>query len=120
MTTFHRIASLLILSILLAVTILTGCSSLPPIATATRSPVSETRPEWGKYFQAYNVTGAFVLYDLNRNQYLRFNPERCRQQFLPASTFKIMNAMVGLETGVIPDADYVIQWDGTRYRAVQF
>jgi beta-lactamase class D len=115
MTTFDRTASLLALSILLSVTILTACSSPPPTATATRPPTSETRPEWAKYFQAYNVTGAFVLYDLNRNQYLRFNPEQCGQRFIPASTFKIMNAMIGLETGVIPDADYVIKWDGTRY-----
>lgn len=34
---------------------------------------------------------------------------------MPASTFKIMNAMIGLETGVIPDENYVIPWDGTQY-----
>jgi len=115
MTKSHKITNLLTISIFLPVAILIGCSSTQPMATATRPPASETRPEWGKYFQAYNVTGAFVLYDSNRNQYLRFHPERCQQQFIPASTFKIMNAMVGLETGIIPDADYVIKWDGTKY-----
>jgi beta-lactamase class D len=31
---------------------------------------------------------------------------------MPASTFKIPNSLIGLETGVIPDSNYVIKWDG--------
>ena len=56
-----------------------------------------------------------MLYDLNRNRYIHYDPERCAERFIPASTFKIMNSLIGLETGVIPDEDYVIQWDGTQY-----
>jgi beta-lactamase class D len=82
-----------------------------PVATAT--PVSEVKPELGKYFQG--LTGAFVLYDLSGQRIIRYNPERCAARFLPASTFKIMNSLIGLETGVIPDEDYVIKWDGTEY-----
>ena len=65
------------------------------------------------YFQGF--TGAFVLYDLNNDHYLRYNPERCAERFLPASTFKILNSLIGLETGVIPNENYAIQWDGTQY-----
>jgi beta-lactamase class D len=36
----------------------------------------------------------------------------CSQRVVPASTFKIANSMIGLETGVIADADFVIPWDG--------
>jgi beta-lactamase class D len=82
-----------------------------PVAPAT--PVSEVKPELGKYFQG--LTGAFVLYDLSGQRTIRYNPERCAARFLPASTFKIMNSLIGLETGVIPDEDYVIKWDGTQY-----
>jgi beta-lactamase class D len=98
----------------LSVVLLAGCAKtqLPP---TTAAAPAQTRPEWEKYFRAFNVTGAFVLYDLNRNQSIRYNPARCAARFIPASTFKIMNALVGLETGVIPDADYVIKWDGTHY-----
>jgi beta-lactamase class D len=56
---------------------------------------------------------ALVIYDQNKNSYTRFNPERCKQRFQPASTYKIPNALIGLETGVIPDSDYIIKWDGT-------
>jgi beta-lactamase class D len=98
--------------VFLMVMVLAGCIQA---TSAAPTPVSSTRPEWEKYFQAVNVKGAFVLYDLNRNQTIRYNPERCATRFIPASTFKIMNALIGLETGIIPDADYVIPWDGTRY-----
>ena len=82
-------------------------------ATTTDTPVSVVKPELEKYFQGFK--GAFVLYDLNSNQYIRYNPGRCAERFIPASTFKIMNSLIGLETGVIPDENYVIKWDGTQY-----
>ena len=84
-----------------------------PAPAALATPVSEVNAELGKYFQGF--TGAFVLYDLSGNRTTRYNPERCAARFLPASTFKIMNSLIGLETGVIPDEAYVIKWDGTRY-----
>jgi beta-lactamase class D len=88
-------------------------TSSQPAPTTTAVPASEVRPELEKDFQGFK--GAFVLYDLKGNRYVRYNPERCAERFIPASTFKIMNSLIGLETGVIPDADYVIQWDGTPY-----
>ena len=66
-----------------------------------------------KYFQGFS--GAFVLYDQNKESYIRYKPEQCAERFLPASTFKILNSLIGLETGVIPDENYVIKWDGTHY-----
>ena len=86
-----------------------ACSS-----SATRPPVIEqVRPELEKYFQGFN--GAFVFYDLDDNRYIRYNPEGCTERLLPASTFKIMNALVALETGVVEDQNDVISWDGTQF-----
>lgn len=45
---------------------------------------------------------------------LFFHEDRCAQRFSPASTFKIVNAIIGLETGVIPDEHFVIPWDGKK------
>jgi beta-lactamase class D len=91
----------------------TPTSNSPLATTAMPDSSSEVHPELEQYFQG--LTGAFVLYDLNRNQYVRYNAERCAERFIPASTFKIMNSLIGLETGVIPDENYVIKWDGTPY-----
>jgi beta-lactamase class D len=115
------IPRLLVLAVCLA-----GCAAarpgLPPApatpnrpvpAAATLQPVSEERPELGKFFQGN--TGAFVLYDLRQNRLIRYAPARCASRFIPASTFKVLNALIGLESGVIPDENYVIPWDGTPY-----
>jgi beta-lactamase class D len=59
--------------------------------------------------------GAFVLYDLKSNRYVRYNEQRCQERFSPKSTFKIPNSLIGLETGVIRDAEFVIQWDREKY-----
>ncbi len=115
MLTRHRLELVIQL---LAFAALAGCASTPstPILASqapTRPPTSIVNPELAKYFQGLN--GAFVLYDRNGNQYTRYNPEQCAQRFLPASTFKILNSMIALETGVITDENQVIKWDGTRY-----
>ncbi len=81
-------------------------------------PTSEIRSDLGTFFHGRD--SAFVLFDQKANHYIRYNPERCAEGFLPASTFKIMNAMIGLETGVIPDENYVIQWDGTHYQVPEW
>ncbi len=76
-------------------------------------PQKITEEDLSKFFPTKDA--AFVLYDLKSNQYTRYNPQRCARQFLPASTFKIFNSLVGLETGVIKDENYVIKWDSTEY-----
>jgi beta-lactamase class D len=34
--------------------------------------------------------------------------------FLPASTFKILNSLISLETGAIPDKKVILTWDGIQ------
>ena len=65
------------------------------------------------FFRGTN--GAIVLYDLNNNRYVRYNVKRCRERFSPKSTFKIPNSLIGLETGVIRDAEFVIPWNREKY-----
>jgi beta-lactamase class D len=62
-----------------------------------------------------DTPGAFVLYDLKTGRYLRYNEARCRKRFSPFSTFKIPNALIGIETKVITNADTVLQWEPERY-----
>ena len=66
-------------------------------------------------FAARNVDGCFVLYDLAKDQLTLSNPVRCKTGFLPASTFKIFNTLVALETGVATGKDFLIKWDGTDH-----
>jgi beta-lactamase class D len=97
---------------------LMGCGGDPNAQLPTSLPVSTVPTvgddlEFEKHFQGF--TGAFVLYDQYSERYIRYQPERCSEQLLPASTFKIMNSLIGLETGVISDENHVIPWDGTKH-----
>lgn len=67
----------------------------------------------GKYFRENNVEGCFALFNNGTGEFTVYNPERYKKrQFLPASTFKIVNSLIGLQTGVISGPDMVIKWDG--------
>ncbi len=71
---------------------------------------------WGKYFTNSEVEGTFVLTKLNSDSLLVFNPKRAKKAFLPASTFKIPNSLISLESKVIADENEIIKWDGvTRF-----
>jgi beta-lactamase class D len=92
------------------------CSVILLLAACSQS--REGRQLWSEeelapFFGAYD--GCMVLLDTGREETARYRPERCAERLPPCSTFKIPNSMVGLETGVIPDQDHVIPWDGTQY-----
>lgn len=74
----------------------------------------QERPDFAKYFQQAGVKGSFLLYDLNKNQYLVYNAKRANTRYVPASTFKIFNSLVALETGVVKDENEIIKWDGVK------
>lgn len=92
----------IILLLIISVCLLPNCISAK----------DDEKIEFKKYFDEYNVIGTFVLYDSNNKKFTRYNPERAKKQFIPASTFKIANTLIGLETGVLPDENYVFKWNG--------
>ncbi|NND70302.1 MAG: class D beta-lactamase [Rhodothermales bacterium] len=74
----------------------------------------EVRPDFDAYFTTAEVEGVFVLLDGKENRYYTNDARRARQQFLPASTFKILNSLVALETEVVEDTSTVFEWDGVE------
>ena len=73
---------------------------------------SETK-DFSSFFKGYD--GCFVLYNLTDDRYIRFNEEKCKKRLSPCSTFKIMNSLIGLETGVLKDENTMYKWNGTDY-----
>lgn len=99
-----RFTVLLVIALALA-----ACAAAPP------TPRAESRVDWGQYFAAYNLEGAFVLYDPQTAHYQRYNPIRCAERFIPASTFKLPHALIALETDIVPDEYFTLAWDGTEW-----
>lgn len=80
---------------------------------------NKSTDDWGKLFQQNNVNGTFVLKDLSTNKTLIYNKERSYKEFVPASTFKILNSLIALQVSAIASVDDTIKWDGVdrKYNA---
>lgn len=67
--------------------------------------------EFGKHFSSFGVNGIFALYDQTADSLYLSNIQEYDIRHSPASTYKIFNSLVGLETGVVTDEHFVIKWD---------
>lgn len=83
-------------------------------AVPTAAPPSAHREDvvdLARFFASAEAAGTFVVVDRQAGRTLRHDPERARTRFLPASTFKIPNSLIALETGVASGADFPLAWD---------
>ncbi|MGI9622269.1 MAG: penicillin-binding transpeptidase domain-containing protein [Acidimicrobiales bacterium] len=71
-------------------------------------------PGWAAVFDHYGVRGTFALHEVGTGEVRVHGATRARQPLLPASTFKILNSLIALETETVADVDEVVPWDGTR------
>ena len=70
-----------------------------------------------KIFDDNKVAGTFGLFDNGKGDFTIYNLVRFKDSgYLPASTFKIVNSLIGIETGRIADEKMVITWDGIKRR----
>lgn len=76
--------------------------------------VAQNSINFGQHFQSLGVEGSILIYDLQKDQAFQHNPERNITAFPVASTFKILNSLIALETGVIADELAILTWDGIR------
>lgn len=72
-------------------------------------------PELARYFRDAHVEGSIALYDTSEQRVVCSDGPRCKAAYLPASTFKIANSLIGLENGAISSADSVLPWDGQNH-----
>jgi beta-lactamase class D len=74
---------------------------------------SEFREDLQKRFFDLGTEGTFVGYKIDDYLIIASDKVRSGEGRLPASTFKIPNALIALETGVVQDPDKdVFKWDG--------
>ena len=67
-----------------------------------------------KYFDENKVNGCFTMFNNADGKVTVYNMNLDTQRFSPASTFKIVNSLIGLQTGRITDEKMVIKWDGIK------
>jgi beta-lactamase class D len=72
----------------------------------------EERADLGAIFATNEVAGTFVLYDVTADRFTVANVTRAKVRLIPASTFKIPNSIIALETGVVKDENEIIPYGG--------
>jgi beta-lactamase class D len=76
---------------------------------------SEIRESLAKHFTDAGTAGTFVGYKVDEYLVIASDSVRSGAAKLPASTFKIPNSIIALETGVVGDPDIdVFKWDGIK------
>lgn len=69
-------------------------------------------PAVARVFEHAGVRGTFVLHEIGSQQVQGYNRQRAETRYLPASTFKIPNTLIGLASGAVSSVDEVFRYDG--------
>ncbi|MBL7742476.1 MAG: class D beta-lactamase [Chitinophagaceae bacterium] len=81
----------------------------------------ETDNSLKEYFDENKVEGCFALMNNGTGKFTVYNLSRYRDSsYLPASTFKIINSLIGLQTGKISNDSMVIRWDSVVRRVADW
>src|ERR1700754_2229469 len=96
--------------------LIAAAAVLPVRAFANVAPQrSEIREALAKHFTDAGTEGTFVGYKVEDYLVIASDTVRSGEGRLPASTFKIPNSLIALETGVVEDPDKdVFKWDGVK------
>jgi beta-lactamase class D len=97
-----------------ALGLLAATALVPSRGVANVAPQrSEIRTELAKHFADEGTAGTFVGYKTEDYLIVASDKDRSGEPKLPASTFKIPNSLIALETAVVGDPDKdIFKWDG--------
>nr|WP_028887682.1 class D beta-lactamase [Tenacibaculum ovolyticum] len=96
--------------LLLFVLILTSCSS--KVKKEVRKSEIITSKEIQVILDSAKVNGVILIYNSKEDKYYSNNFTSARKGYIPASTFKIPNSIIGLETQRIKGETSVFKWNG--------
>lgn len=71
-------------------------------------------PEFNKILDSLKVKGAILIYDFTNKTYYSNDFSWAKTGIIPASTFKIPNSIIALETGVIKNDSAIFKWNGEK------
>lgn len=69
-----------------------------------------------KYFDENKVEGSFTMFNNSTGEVTVYNIAMDTARYSPASTYKIVNSLIGLETNVITNDSMILKWDGVKRR----
>ncbi|MEO8238667.1 MAG: class D beta-lactamase [Flavobacterium sp.] len=110
---------LILLSLFLLINLNVSCQSKNNDAKAEVKTVSKKEKkiivvQFQKIIDSLKVKGSILIYDVNKNIYYSNDFGWEKNGNIPASTFKIPNSIIGLETGIIKSDSAIFKWDGKK------
>lgn len=93
---------------------LSACLSLQTAVAQKAASSWHEIPELKNIFKDVGATGTFVLLDQSTNTLSGYNQKRANTRLTPASTFKIPNSLIALETGVVKDENQLLSYEGMK------
>ncbi len=80
---------------------------------------ASAQDSWNQAFEACGLSGSITIYDYQEQKWMSNDILDSQKATLPASTFKIVNTLIALETKVVQDEQEIIPWiddyDTTKY-----
>jgi beta-lactamase class D len=82
--------------------------------TAAAQDIAERieRADLASVFSDRGTVGTMAVYEPAVRRLVLVNAKRADQRFVPASTFKLANSLIALETGVVKDENEIIPYGG--------
>jgi beta-lactamase class D len=111
------------LILLAALVLLASCTENRPSTEKKEEIIPEreiTVPGFQSIIDSAWVSGAILIYDLEDDQFYSNDFNRCKKGNLPASTFKIPNSIIALETGVVENDSTIFEWNGEKRRVANW
>lgn len=92
----------------------TAGSAAVALTVGRRAWAGETvvRDDLAGLFSAEGVVGTIAVFDPAADRLTVVDAARAARRFVPASTFKIANSLIALETGVVADENEIIPYGG--------
>ncbi|WP_374754299.1 penicillin-binding transpeptidase domain-containing protein [Dyadobacter tibetensis] len=75
--------------------------------------VATAQDDLGRAFRDCQLKGSITIYDNDAAAWISSDIDDSHTPTLPASTFKIINTLIALETGVIADENEIVKWPGS-------
>lgn len=82
------------------------------ISTTTTLFANELNQKIEEIFSKADTNATFVLYDMQKEKLIIHNQARAQKRYTPASTFKIANSLIGLETKTVKSVDEPLPYIG--------
>ncbi|QKE65208.1 class D beta-lactamase [Aquipseudomonas campi] len=88
------------------------CALALLLSASLQAVEMQENPALKPLFEAVQVRGTFVLHDVANGTFSGHDRQRAQIRFVPASTFKIANSLIGLASGAVGSVDEIFPYDG--------